>query len=67
MQHTKKILASLAIVGTIATIALFSTSESVQEGTFLAKSNNAAALKQFSDWASKHNKNYLTKGELTAR
>ncbi|CDW72368.1 UNKNOWN [Stylonychia lemnae] len=67
---TKKLLASVAVVGTIAAVALFNTSgESASQGTFLAESSNSEqkAVTAFNDFINKHSKNYLTKEEYRAR
>jgi cell shape-determining protein MreC len=68
----KKIVASIAVVGTVAAVALFnlsgSASDNSSNGTFLAVDNtDQQVVSQFNDFISKHQKNYLTKEEYKAR
>lgn len=67
---TTKIVASIAVVGSIAAIAaLLGTRESAQGGRFLAQAEgtDSATVEAFQTFITKHNKNYLTKEEYNAR
>lgn len=65
----KKIFASIAVVGTIAAVAVINMSgNSDTTGTFLASDNSDQILMtKFNDFISKNQKNYLTKEEYKAR
>ena len=56
MKTSRKLLASIAVVGTLAAVALFNvTSSNTNSGTFLAADNSNAAVQiEFNDFISKH-------------
>lgn len=68
----KKMLASLAVVGTIAAIAVFNVANIGGESngaSFLAENDNTdqKVMLKFNQFISENNKNYLTKEEYNAR
>jgi len=61
-----KIIGSVALVGTLAAMALLN--QEVRENSlFLASKVDNAVVKAFNEHISKHDKNYLTKEEYRAR
>lgn len=68
-SRTKMILAGLAVVGTVAAIALMSIKDnSSTVDRFLASDNTSNEDQQaFQEFVNKYNRNYLTKEEYNAR
>ena len=67
----KKFLGSIAVVGTIAAVAVFNVANGGSDsigGTFLASNNDQQQLMMsFNQFISENGKNYLTKEEYNAR
>ena len=70
-QSGKKILGTIAVVGTIAAVAVFNVANGGSDnigGTFLASNNDQQqVMLSFNQFISEHGKNYLTKEEYSAR
>lgn len=71
MKTTTKIIAGLAVVGTVAAIALMGMKDNSSSGEvdrFLAEDNSTNEDRQaFQEFVNKYNRNYLTKEEYNAR
>lgn len=71
MKTSRKIVASIAVVGTIAAVALFNVAQNnntSSANTFLAEETvDTQVLQQFNDFISEHGRNFLTKDEFNAR
>lgn len=72
MKTSRKTIATIAVVGTLAAVALFSVTtlgiKSINQ-TFLAQGNDTSSEVQehFADFISKNQRSYLTKSEYNAR
>ena len=66
-NRTLKIVSSVAIVGTLAALALVNFSESGNNGTFLAEKSDTEVNSAFADFIAKHSRSFLTKAEFSAR
>ena len=63
-----KVIGSVAVVGTLAVMALLNLSINESEGsTFLASKIDDEIVKAFNQHISKHDRNFLTKEEYRAR
>ena len=64
-----KSLASLAVVGTVAVVAIFglNSNQSSNASTFLAEDNDQEVKQLFNEFISEHQRNFLTKEEYNAR
>lgn len=73
MTSRTKIIASIAVVGTVAAVAALvgmntnSTASALGQHRVLEQKVNAEDTKLFQNFVEKHNRNYLTKEEYGAR
>lgn len=63
-----KIVGSIAVVGTLAAVAVFSADGDITGGsTFLASKVDPEVVKEFNDFIGRYDRSFLTKEEYKAR
>jgi len=70
MKLTKKFIVSIAVVGTLAVVALFNVASynHSSSSTFLASDNEDGEVTTlFNSFVSEHRRNFLTRDEYNAR
>jgi hypothetical protein len=69
MTRSTKIVATIAVVGAVAAVAalLGMKSENPSGHRLLQSNSDSQTVAEFQKFINKHNKNYITKEEYTAR
>jgi type II secretory pathway pseudopilin PulG len=66
-MRAKQIIATIAIVGTVATLALLNVNQAPAKATFLQQESFTSAEKEFINHISKYHRTYGTKDEYNYR
>lgn len=66
-MRTKEIIATIAIVGSVATIALLNVNQQPMKSTFLKENAFTVAEQEFINYLSKYHRSYGTKEEYNYR